>query len=110
MFFFKINKANEKTYFIKKMTNTEKRSLYESIMRDVSKAVKRRLNENSADYGVDLYTPLNSVADAVSNIKIYDYNVIKCSYADQQKIINRLSGKFNCYVINGPSVDYVEFK
>ena len=29
------------------MTNTEKRSLYESIMRDVAKAVKRHLNENN---------------------------------------------------------------
>ena len=92
------------------MTNTQKRSLYESIMRDVSKTVKRHLNEYSADYGVDLYTPLNSVADAVSNIKIYDYNVIKCSYADQQKIINRLSGKFNCYVINATILSCGEIK
>ena len=30
------------------MTNTEKRSLYESIMKDVAKTVKRHLNENSA--------------------------------------------------------------
>ena len=29
------------------MTNTEKRSLYESIMKDVAKAVKRHLNENN---------------------------------------------------------------
>lgn len=29
------------------MTNTQKRSLYESIMKDVAKAVKRHLNENN---------------------------------------------------------------
>ncbi len=29
------------------MTNTQKRSLYESIMRDVAKTVKRHLNENN---------------------------------------------------------------
>lgn len=29
------------------MTNTEKRSLYESIMNDVAKSVKQHLNEDS---------------------------------------------------------------
>lgn len=29
------------------MTNTQKRSLYESIMKDVAKVVKRHLNENN---------------------------------------------------------------
>ena len=36
-----------KNLFYKKMTNTEKLSLYESIMKDVAKAVKRHLNENN---------------------------------------------------------------
>ena len=95
------------------MRYDKKRSLYESIMKDVAKVVKRHLNEYSAaDYGVDLYTPLNSVADAVNNIKINDYNVaIKCSYADQQKIIKRLSNELDCRVINGPNISsYGEIK
>ena len=31
------------------MTHNEKKSLYESIMKDVAKSVKRRLNENWSD-------------------------------------------------------------
>ena len=42
----KINNRNE--ILILTMTNTQKRSLYESIMKDVAKIVKRQLNEQDA--------------------------------------------------------------
>lgn len=42
-----------------KYTNSEKKALYESIMRDVAKTVKKHLNEADADsyYFADTYEP-----------------------------------------------------
>ena len=62
------------------MTNTEKRSLYESIMRDVAKTVKRHLNEYSADWNyidflrdeIRVIKKNNKIINKILNIKEAD--------------------------------------
>ena len=90
------------------MTNTKKRSLYESIMKDVAKAVKRRLNESR--YGIDKYKHIDSVQDAFYITEDFPYVVIKCkNYREIDQIAKHISKNGNCIVVNGPSADIRDF-
>lgn len=96
------------------MRYNEKHSLYESIMNDVAKVVKRKLNEDSSFNNTSSYNYAKNIADDVANAinekwdnvlqnikegvyiadddyEGYDYNEAFNSYAKEIEQIRRVS-------------------
>ena len=55
---------------------TNKRRLYESIMKDISKTVKKRLNESNNEFNENLYNLLDELDYLYANNDDQSYRII----------------------------------
>ena len=91
------------------MNKNRKRALYESIMKDVSKTIKRKINENVEDFEAEEL--LNTLTDDDVFYIMHDETA--------RKLRNQVTDRGQCFTIDGmvvfvPSIDdqyfYVQLK
>ena len=73
------------------MNKNRKRALYESIMKDVSKTIKRKINENVEDFEADEL--LNTLTDDDVFYIMHDETA--------RKIRNQVNDRGKCFTIDG---------
>ena len=88
------------------MTNTQKRSLYESIMKDVAKVVKRHLNEDSTKQNNIEYNGFNE-------LRYYSRKILDKVWAiannEPDYDVDHIVNDNNLYIFVIKEEDYIEF-